>query len=916
MPLWRVQLPITALVVAAAVFCSISVLDQVTVGEANVRLALLPPWWSLAGLAAITTASMAALGWWLRRRQARPPATLEDIVLPLASAGILTLPYLPVLADRWPAILMLAGPIVPVVWLVVGALQVRAIGQAIGINLRIVAIRPRAFTSAIFAATLAISGLVAWKLMPTAIYPGGDEPHYLVIAQSVWRDGDLDIFNNHQRGDHREYFNADLAPHYMAAGVDQGVYSVHPIGMPLLAAPVYAAAGYAGVAILMLLVGSATAALGWWWVRASVGASDAATFGWAAVACSAPYLLNAFTIYPEIFGGFCVVTTLVLVARTPITRHGVARHLAIGLALGALPWFSTKYAPMSGTLLLVTLLRLSRRPAVLVREPKAWAVLLPYVALVMAWCAFFYIYWGTPLPTAAYGENGQTSVWHLLRGAPGLLFDEEYGLLAFAPALVLAAPGLWSMLCGGGELRRLAIEVIAVFGALLGTVGAHLLWWGGSAPPGRPLVSGLFLLSLPIAVSFRAAPIASAQRTAQHLLLWVGIGIAGTLALAADGLLIDNGRDGMASLLMYWSPAFQLSGLVPSFVTGDLIHTWLQTVTWLAVACGTAVFLARRRASAPGAAALWAMGAFVAAVSLAAAVSPFLPGAGSSPSLDLAARTRLTALDRFDSRIRPVATWYEPRIRVTSAEAALPYLAVKLLPGVRTDRTPVRLIHNGRFSLPAGTYSVAVTFGAQSSPGPLPLSVQAGRAGRPLHTWQVDPRSGDVFRAELTLPVDLNFIGLRGPAELERAIDQVVITPIRVVDAHARPVAPDVLQATRYPAGDAFFHDENAHPEPNGFWVLGGRTVRLTIAPPAGAARPVVLGMHSGGQANTVRMTASGWSWQADLVPGRGAEVELPPAVSGVVPLTIETTTGFRPKDLNPASPDSRLLGIWVELKP
>ena len=37
----------------------------------------------------------------------------------------------------------------------------------------------------------------AARLTGTVLYPAGDEPHYLVIAQSLWRDGDLKIENNH-----------------------------------------------------------------------------------------------------------------------------------------------------------------------------------------------------------------------------------------------------------------------------------------------------------------------------------------------------------------------------------------------------------------------------------------------------------------------------------------------------------------------------------------------------------------------------------------------------------------------------------------------------------------------------------------------------------------------------------------------
>ena len=45
-----------------------------------------------------------------------------------------------------------------------------------------------------------IYGGAAIYLAP--VFPGGDEPHYLVITQSLLKDGDLKIENNHQRQDY------------------------------------------------------------------------------------------------------------------------------------------------------------------------------------------------------------------------------------------------------------------------------------------------------------------------------------------------------------------------------------------------------------------------------------------------------------------------------------------------------------------------------------------------------------------------------------------------------------------------------------------------------------------------------------------------------------------------------------------
>ena len=79
--------------------------------------------------------------------------------------------------------------------------------------------------------------------------------------QSLWRDHDLKIENNHTREDYAEYYRASLDPDYRTRGVDGQIYSVHPIGLPFLGAPVYGLAGYRGVVWFLVLMAALTAAL-------------------------------------------------------------------------------------------------------------------------------------------------------------------------------------------------------------------------------------------------------------------------------------------------------------------------------------------------------------------------------------------------------------------------------------------------------------------------------------------------------------------------------------------------------------------------------------------------------------------------------------------------------------------------------
>src|SRR4030095_6354915 len=78
-------------------------------------------------------------------------------------------------------------------------------------------------------------------------------------------------------------------------------------GISVLLAPIYALAGYQGAVWALILIGALAAALAWRWTVAPLTAPGAATFAWAAIVLSAPFMFNTFTIYPEIAAALAVM---------------------------------------------------------------------------------------------------------------------------------------------------------------------------------------------------------------------------------------------------------------------------------------------------------------------------------------------------------------------------------------------------------------------------------------------------------------------------------------------------------------------------------------------------------------------------------------------------------------------------------
>jgi hypothetical protein len=69
----------------------------------------------------------------------------------------------------------------------------------------------------------------------------GDEPHYLMVSQSLWADGDFDLANNYAQNDGRFVGHDGLEPGPHARLNRRGaMWTTHDVGISVLVAPAFA----------------------------------------------------------------------------------------------------------------------------------------------------------------------------------------------------------------------------------------------------------------------------------------------------------------------------------------------------------------------------------------------------------------------------------------------------------------------------------------------------------------------------------------------------------------------------------------------------------------------------------------------------------------------------------------------------
>jgi hypothetical protein len=893
-----------AALVGTALWLSRSVLDTTAAGVRIALMPSLPEWLGLIVLAGIGLTLLQALTEHLVGRR-RPGAQLSfEALLPLALLGLLALPYLPVLPDRIPILATLAGPLRWWVW------SAAVVAAAWAFTLTI---PPReVWRASRFRPLwpgLATAGVVAVAMSQLAagpIYPGSDEAHYLVVTQSVLTDGDLRIDDNHARGDYRAYSNGALKPDAgVPPGPDGAIYSLHPVGTSLLVAPGFAWAGYRGAAATVLLIATAVGLLLWRALRNLFASTSAATFGWLAVITSAPFVLHGFAILPEVPAALAVVAALWWRSRPDTRLDAVMR----GLAVGVLPWLGLKYAPVAVT---ITLLLVARAPR---DRARLTAIGVPVVLSLAAWLAWFGMLWGSPLPRAApYVAAHRMGFGNLAAGLPGLFFDQEYGVVAVAPALAMAVAGWWHLWRRGGTDRRLALETSAPLATLALTVAAYPIWWGGSASPGQQVTAALPLLGVPLAALWRDARPYPVRQAVLVMLLAIGIAATATFIFAQHGLLIANGRDGISDLLDYLAQTRVFAQMSPSFIADRAApgRPLLLTSLWAAAAAAVWWAAGRGTSATPGRASLAGGGLLTMAVLLVSVVAPSI----SRRAAELIPPAQHAALDHFDADARPVAIVFDP-MRLAAAPTVPGLMHFVATPGLRRAPQPVRVLHNLRLALPAGRYRADFT----PNPGATlegDVGLQVGRIGPPQQIWAVSALPGTRWAREFDLVLDTNFVGFRGDAALESAIARIDVTPIAVVDARDRLRRPPVTATAVFGGQPAYFHDTHADVEAAGFWARGRTTTELTVGVPQDRQPRVVrLKIHSGQAATTVRVATPVWTTHVALTPGEHASVVVPALdTQSLLALSITPAGGFVPAEHGGPPADRRLLGCWVEVVP
>jgi hypothetical protein len=338
---------------------------------------------------------------------------------------------------------------------------------------------------------VAAVALCVWWTLSRQFFLSGDEPHYLIMARSVWLDADLDLHNNYIEDALWPDIYGEITPHAYRETDVWPPYHSPGLGL-LLAAPLR----YYGINGTRLMMTAPVAIISLsliLWLAPQLSTATCVLVG-ISLASSVPLAYGASRIYPDLLAtaGVTAATLALLSVDARGRPPSLPVWIAIWTVVGTLPWLQSRFLAVWALLMLAGVVIAVRANGS--ARVRLLTGLLPSIVLIVALGIFNHHYYGNPLGPPRLAELTTSPV----RAAMiffGLHLDQSQGLFIQQPVWLLALPGLVPF--------ALARPLVAAWWALLYLAivvpGAMQLGrYGGAGPIGRYAWAAAVLWAVPL----------------------------------------------------------------------------------------------------------------------------------------------------------------------------------------------------------------------------------------------------------------------------------------------------------------------------------------------------------------------------------------------------------------------------------
>lgn len=335
-------------------------------------------------------------------------------------------------------------------------------------------------------------------------YLGGDEPHYIMMTDSLVKDGEFNLRNDYYEKRSKEYYPVPLYPHVSPVFSKNSPewYSIHTTGLPIILSVPYKLFGLQGARVWIMFLQLASAVMLYFLIKRYTKSTARAAIGLGILLLCPLFWQNFGSFFPDL-----LIVSMWGAALLLFGRKDVASNLALMSLLLLATLTHSKGMILIGPLVLMHVLWLIKQQGVAV-----WFKQQRLANSLIVLSALLYVYYlrtryGVWTPTGVYGGNGQLFSANPLINTVALATDRSKGLLVHFPLIVALLPYIFMGAVGAANFIKNVyqksvkptVDSYFIAGVISGvllymiTVLGFNDWSGATGPNGRSMIPMIFL---------------------------------------------------------------------------------------------------------------------------------------------------------------------------------------------------------------------------------------------------------------------------------------------------------------------------------------------------------------------------------------------------------------------------------------
>ena len=411
----------------------------------------------------------------------------------------------------------------------------------------------------------------------------GDEPHFLIISQTLLKYHSLNVMLDYQHGDYRLFYPLYIAPHvaYNARGQ---LLPLHNIGGPVLWLIPYYLWGRLGAVFFISLLSVLIIHNIYKFLLTMHISQRYAFIVSLAYAVASPLYIYSHLTFIEPIGAFICIYVFRKIFQKEMR---VSEIIISSILLGILPWIHIRFA-LFEMILFFSLLYKIYATNRLNNFKYYLYYIAPITILFIALEVYSYQIWGTlnPAVNEVNDIHGGSTPFAVLpfAGMLGVFFDQEHGLFVNFPVFMLLLTGM--VLAARRKFLRYNLLMLLLSIPYILLFTSFKDWAGGWCPPAR-----FILVLLPLSSFYLAYTLEQINSILSGLILGITMlyGCIYNILSVMPFLSSFNGGEGRnRALLRIQVFNHRLTDFLPSLF---LPHQTRLFVTWIGLCIGLSLIM-------------------------------------------------------------------------------------------------------------------------------------------------------------------------------------------------------------------------------------------------------------------------------------------------------------------------------------